>query len=168
MIKLLLCVLEDTETQIAAIRHVVGQHCEIDLRLAEDGRKFLEMLESKRFVPDIAILDINTPPLDGFEVLKILRSARQFDDMPIVMFTTSTSSQDEKTARDLGANGFYFKPEVKKLGHQILEIIKKYCPPDRVASKPTEWQPLEGAISESGGGTSKALSEIDDLLEGLL
>lgn len=167
MIKLLLCILEDTETQIAAIRHVVSQHVEIDLRLAENGRAFLEMLESKRFVPDIVILDINTPPLDGFEVLKVLRGARQFDDMPIVMFTTSTSSQDERTATELGANGFYFKPEVKKLGQQILEIIKRFCPPDKIASKPTEWQPLDKAIGSSGG-TSKALSDIDDLLEGLI
>jgi DNA-binding response OmpR family regulator len=83
---------------------------EIDLKLrgfevitATSGREALELVRSKR--PDIMLLDIIMPEMDGLEVLKKLRS---FSQLPVIAFSASHGSHDE--AMRLGANDFIAKP----------------------------------------------------------
>jgi two-component system KDP operon response regulator KdpE len=83
---------------------------EIDLKLrgfevitTTSGEEALEVIKSKK--PDIMLLDIIMPEIDGFEVLKKLRT---FSQLPVIAFSASHASQDD--AIRLGANDFITKP----------------------------------------------------------
>jgi len=61
-------------------------------------------------LPLVVLLDINLPGCSGFEVLKWLRGEPQFEDLPVVMFSSSPRPEDKKKAHALGANDFMEKP----------------------------------------------------------
>jgi two-component system KDP operon response regulator KdpE len=83
---------------------------EIDLKLrgfrvccATSGEEALELIIREK--PDMVLLDMIMPGMDGFEILKELRS---FTDLPVIAFSASPGNQDE--ALRLGANDFMHKP----------------------------------------------------------
>jgi two-component system KDP operon response regulator KdpE len=83
---------------------------EIDLKLrgfevvtTPSGKEALEFVKSKK--PDIMLLDIIMPEVDGFEVLKQLRA---FSQLPVIAFSASHTNHDD--AMRLGANDFITKP----------------------------------------------------------
>jgi two-component system, OmpR family, KDP operon response regulator KdpE len=83
---------------------------EIDLKLrgfevicANSGEKALELISSTK--PDIMLLDVVMPGIDGFEVLKELRS---YSKLPVICFSASPGNQD--LALQAGANDFMHKP----------------------------------------------------------
>jgi CheY-like chemotaxis protein len=60
--------------------------------------------------PDIIFLDLNMPGMDGFECLRELKADKSLMDIPIVMYSTSSSNGDIKKAMKLGAANFVTKP----------------------------------------------------------
>lgn len=60
--------------------------------------------------PDVMLLDINMPAVNGFEVLRRLRSSEKTLAVPVVMFTTSNLIDDIKKSYELGANSYIVKP----------------------------------------------------------
>jgi CheY-like chemotaxis protein len=83
---------------------------EIDLRFrgfevitTTSGEEALQLIRSAR--PDIMLLDILMPEMDGFEVLRQLRA---FSQLPVIAFSSSVANHDE--AMQLGANAFVSKP----------------------------------------------------------
>jgi DNA-binding response OmpR family regulator len=168
--KILLFVLEDDERQIAAIRHVVKMEFpQADLRMAKDGQAAIDVLMGERILPDLAILDINTPRMNGLEVLEKLRSVSQFKYLPIIMFTTSDSEVDRACAMELGANGYVIKPPIRLMGSELRKIVDKYS--SQIGQKPRlgdEWQELEGSHkSEAPIPGLTPWDDIESLLEGL-
>ncbi|MBH25042.1 MAG: hypothetical protein CMH57_11410 [Myxococcales bacterium] len=84
---------------------VVFQHPQAFLRHM-DGVK-----AGSEATPGIVLLDINMGALDGFGVLKRLRSEESFQDIPtIIMLTNSDDPEDARRAEQLGADGFQTKP----------------------------------------------------------
>jgi len=62
-------------------------------------------------MPAVVLLDINMPDMNGFEVLKIIRSSDAFKSIPVVMILSNSSNQvDLKRSISLGADGFQTKP----------------------------------------------------------
>ena len=76
---------------------------------AYDGIEALEVIES-RVIPDLIILDIMMPELDGVEVCKKFRQNKELDSVPIVMFSAKISAYDKKESFSAGADGFISKP----------------------------------------------------------
>lgn len=71
----------------------------------------LEALElASRINPDVILLDIVMPELDGFEVCKLLKEKDESKDIPIIMVTSETKSQNIKKALELGAFDYIRKP----------------------------------------------------------
>jgi two-component system KDP operon response regulator KdpE len=97
---------------------------EINLKLhgfgvitATSGEEALAIIEAKQ--PDIMLLDIIMPVMDGFEVLRRVRS---FSQLPIIAFSTSITNHDQ--AMKLGANTFISKPfNVYELAGQIKAFL---------------------------------------------
>jgi DNA-binding response OmpR family regulator len=73
---------------------------------APDGPSGLEAFERER--PDLVILDVNMPRLDGFEVLTRIRAAGHRS--PVMMLTVRSSEEDQVRALDLGADDYLTKP----------------------------------------------------------
>ena len=86
--------------------------------LARDGEEVLEYLQGeKRFVdrdqfpfPDLVILDLNMPKMNGMEVLKWLRANADWARLPVVILSGSGLEQDVEEAYELGVNSYFQKP----------------------------------------------------------
>ena len=73
--------------------------------VAADGREALEVARDKR--PDLIVLDLMLPHIDGLQVCKQLR---QESDVPIIMLTARTTDTDKLTGLDIGADDYVTKP----------------------------------------------------------
>ncbi|HEY9045943.1 MAG TPA: response regulator [Ohtaekwangia sp.] len=78
---------------------------------ANDGSDLVKKIENNRIDnPDLVFLDINMPQMNGWEVLDYLKKNDRFADVPVIMFSTTSSVYDGRKALDKGALCFYEKP----------------------------------------------------------
>jgi CheY-like chemotaxis protein len=68
------------------------------------------LLKTDAAIPDLIVLDINMPVMDGYEALEILKKDHQLKKIPVIMLTSSSKHEDEKTCYNLGCDGFFRKP----------------------------------------------------------
>jgi CheY-like chemotaxis protein len=91
-------------------------HILADLQHVIDGREVLEYLrrQGPRFAqaprPDLILLDLNMPRMDGRECLAALKQDPELSDIPVVVLTTSEVERDVLSSYTLGAAGFITKP----------------------------------------------------------
>ncbi len=78
------------------------------LEVAEDGTRALAMISDSEF--DLVLLDIMMPGIDGYEVLRRLRETHDPSDLPVIMATAKTESEDIVAALKIGANDYVTKP----------------------------------------------------------
>lgn len=87
-----------------------------------NGRQVLEEVE--REVPDLVVLDVIMPIMDGFEVLKFLRARPSTRDVPVIMLTALDSDKDILQGIRAGATMYLTKPvEVGKLTKLVSAIL---------------------------------------------
>ena len=79
-----------------------------DVLQAVDGQDGLDVLVKERV--DVVITDINMPRMDGYEVIRQLRSKPEFKDTPILVLTTESEADKRNIAREAGATGWMVKP----------------------------------------------------------
>ena len=77
-------------------------------------------------LPDIVLLDLKMPKIDGFEVLKWIRSQPQFKDLVVVVLTLSSEIRDVNRAYQLGANSFMVKPDEFSNVAAMAKLLKDY------------------------------------------
>ena len=80
----------------------------MDVLVAKDGVEAVAMLQERR--PDIMLLDIEMPRMDGFEVARQVRHDERLNDLPIVMISSRTGEKHKEHAGALGVNKFLGKP----------------------------------------------------------
>jgi two-component system response regulator len=83
-----------------------------ELVIVRDGQEALDYLlgtDAKK-LPQLVLLDLKLPKVDGLEVLKQLRASPRTRRLPIVMLTSSREEEDLVTSYDLGANSYVRKP----------------------------------------------------------
>jgi len=94
---------------------------------ADNGARALASIKEKQ--PDLLLLDILMPEMDGFEVLRRLRENPEYDTLRIVILSALNSTEDIVKGYQLGANDFITKPIIlEKLVNCVatqLQIIKK-------------------------------------------
>jgi len=88
---------------------------------AEDGKKGLEMV--KKSEPDIILLDILMPKMDGFAVLDALKKDSQTADIPVILLTNLGQKDDVKKGFEKGAAGYLIKAHF--MPSEVVEKIKK-------------------------------------------
>lgn len=96
------------------------------LHFASDGTDVLEDIESPRFLPDLVLLDLNMPIIDGFEVLTHFKKSPLYRHIPVVILTTSDLQRDIDRAYELGANTFISKPTNHQDLLDLAEHIRGY------------------------------------------
>jgi DNA-binding response OmpR family regulator len=80
----------------------------IVFRAVDDGRKALEV--ARDWQPDLVVLDVNMPILDGFQVLTALKSDETTKDTPVIMMTGSNQDSQILRGLRLGAKDYVVKP----------------------------------------------------------
>ncbi|MFW5873205.1 MAG: sporulation transcription factor Spo0A [Bacillota bacterium] len=89
---------------------------------AHDGREALKLIKEKK--PDVLLLDLIMPHLDGLEVMKELQDFEQFFDMKIILLTAFGKDNVTREAGDLGADYVVMKPfELERLTDRLEQLI---------------------------------------------
>ncbi|MEZ5478775.1 MAG: response regulator [Thiolinea sp.] len=88
---------------------------------ARDGLEALEKLNS--FEPDLMLMDIEMPRMDGFEVLEVVRQNPRWQTLPIIMISSRTAEKHREHAEQLGATDFLGKPYQNQ---ELLELIQHH------------------------------------------
>lgn len=97
---------------------------------ARNGEEALEMFRAKP--PDIILLDVNMPGLDGLETC---REIRRNSDVPIIMLTVRNAERDKVLALDAGADDYVVKPfGMLELLARIRAALRRTLPQDKVAA----------------------------------
>ncbi len=98
-----------------------------DVDAAKDGVEAMKMLSEN--CPDLLLLDIEMPKMDGFEVASAVRNDSNLAQLPIIMVTSRTSEKHRNRALNLGANDYISKPfQEESLLKAIEKLIKKSEP----------------------------------------
>lgn len=89
---------------------------------AENGADAMEKLAGQAI--DLVVTDWNMPEMNGAELVQVLRSLPQYQEVPIVMVTTRGMQEDVITAMKLGVNGYIIKPFTPDvLGEKIKSVL---------------------------------------------
>jgi CheY-like chemotaxis protein len=97
------------------------------LLFANDGRQALQLLdEGSSYLPDLIVLDLNMPVMNGFEVLSRLKVSDLFPRIPVIVMTTSSEADYIDKSYDLGARSFIVKPKSFKELLIIADNLKSY------------------------------------------
>lgn len=91
------------------------------LSFAEDGEQLMRFL-SKEIFPDLIFLDLNMPVKNGIECLREIRSNKNLDWLPVIIYTTSDNPKDINTCFELKANLYVVKPTSFE---SIIKTLKK-------------------------------------------
>jgi chemosensory pili system protein ChpA (sensor histidine kinase/response regulator) len=96
---------------------------------AKDGLEALELLHHSANRPDLVLLDIEMPRMDGYELLTTLRCQEQYRAIPVVMVTSRTGEKHRQKALELGASGYVSKPyqdaELVQLIRQLIHEARE-------------------------------------------
>lgn len=103
---------------------VEGNLLNIKLNFAEDGKSLTDMLNGTHATPDIIFLDLNMPHKSGLECLIEIRKSMRLKNIPIIIYSTSSSQKDIDDTYKNGANLYVKKPSsFKELKNIISEVL---------------------------------------------
>lgn len=100
-------VIDDESVTRRVVIHAL-KSIQVDVLAAEDGAQGLAVAQENEI--GLAIVDINLPDMDGFTVIRQLKTMPHLHDVPMIVFTARNQSGDELTAHEVGAAGFLYKP----------------------------------------------------------
>ena len=90
--------------------------------IARDGTEVLEFL--KTMVPDVILLDIMMPNLDGYSTLEIIRQDEKLKETKVIFLSAKNNPKDIEKGLEMGADAYVTKPySIKKLMQQIGEML---------------------------------------------
>ena len=119
---------EDNEGDIVLAKEALKDARIInEVSVSRDGDEALNFLFNKtnnrgKELPDLVLLDINMPKVNGFEVLTAMKKDEKLKSIPVVMLTTSSSEKDIKFAYEHHANCYITKPvDMEK----FIEVVQK-------------------------------------------
>ena len=115
-------IVDDDHVMRLLEQETLGQF-EFDVREAADGEEALQRLDE--FVPDLVLLDVDMPGIDGFEVCRHIRKRWDMTDMPLIMVTGMDDLESINEAYESGANDFISKPiNWPILGHRARYVLR--------------------------------------------
>jgi chemosensory pili system protein ChpA (sensor histidine kinase/response regulator) len=99
---------------------------------AKDGLEALEIIQHAAEPPDLILLDIEMPRMDGYELMAALKAHDAYRDIPVVMLTSRAAQKHRRKALELGAAGYVTKPYQDE---KLVEIIRNLVRTSRNASR---------------------------------
>ena len=99
----------------------------LEARGFEDGSTFWDALQKKQ--PDLVLLDVMLPGVDGLELLTRLKASERFRDLPVIMATAKGSESDKVYALDMGADDYITKPfGVMEMVSRVKAVLRRVYP----------------------------------------
>ena len=124
----ILLVEDSYSDQLAVERALEDGRIECDLHVAKNGREALKMLLKEspyenefQMLPDLIMMDINMPVMNGKDALQKIRSEPSIRHLPVIMLTTSKRDKDVMESYRLGVNAYLTKPVDDE---KFLEVIR--------------------------------------------
>ena len=115
-------VVEDNEDTREILLHRIRRMGNYEVLLAAHGKEALEI--AGRSPPDLIIMDLKMPVLDGWETTRALRQTDWGKDLPVIALTAQAMERDEEKALSAGCNDYIAKPVID---YKILQIkIEKF------------------------------------------
>ena len=114
----ILLVEDNPDDEALTLRALKKNNIKNEVVVAHDGAEALDYLfgegaysgRDMRVMPQVVLLDLKLPKVDGFEVLRRLRADERTKGLPVVILTSSIEEQDRISGYDLGANSYIRKP----------------------------------------------------------
>ncbi len=115
-------VVEDQEDNRRIVRDLL-ESVGFELKEAATGDAGVRLAETWR--PDLILMDIQMPVLDGYAATKLIKSNAELRHIPIIVITSYALSGDEAKAREAGADAYVAKPFSPR---QLLAMIRQFLP----------------------------------------
>lgn len=133
--RLVLLVVDDDMNDLQLFHAAVRRDgVEVDVHEVRDGQEAVQYLEGERSFadrdnhpfPDLILLDLKMPGMDGFEVLDWLRAHPEYGHVPAVMLSGSGLEQDVEEAYRRGVNTYFAKPTDFKKLMELIRLMVDY------------------------------------------
>lgn len=119
----LITIVDDEEDIVELVSHHLKREG-FKVKEFHNGRDFLSFLES--VVPDLAVLDIMLPGIDGLEICRMLKSKTSTSSVPIIMLTAKASEADIVVGLELGADDYIVKPfSPRELVARVKTVLRR-------------------------------------------
>jgi len=124
--------IEDREDDVEITREALNlTDSESELRVVKDGKRALDYLFQQGdyedvALPDLILLDLNLPKIDGREVLEKINDDEKLRSIPTIVLTVSDRDKDIARSYDSGAAGYITKPIDFEEFAKAIDIVKKY------------------------------------------
>lgn len=124
---------DDPEDRMLAEEALRESRLVNDIRFVDDGEDLLDYLYGRGKYsggdnprPDMILLDLNMPRMDGREALKVIKGDPELRRIPVVVLTTSKAEEDIYRTYDLGVNSFIIKPVTFDSLVDIMKVLGAY------------------------------------------
>jgi two-component system chemotaxis response regulator CheY len=101
-------IVEDSASMRELLVHAVGRVADVEVITADNGLAAIQVLSTEQ--PDLIMVDINMPVLDGFKLIERVRADKVLGKIPIVVISTEEGEEDRERATALGATAYLVKP----------------------------------------------------------
>ncbi len=105
--KPLILIVDDIAKNIQVVANILGKD-DYDISVALNGRQALSIMEKVR--PDLILLDVMMPDIDGYEVCRTLKKDRRTDSIPVIFLTAKSDKEDIVKGFEMGAVDYVLKP----------------------------------------------------------
>ena len=120
-------IVEDEQDIAGLIKHALERGGDADAEIVGSGDAALKAAAER--VPDLIILDLNLPVLNGLDVCRVLRSRSDVRHIPIIMLTARTSEDDRVSGLEQGADDYVTKPfSLRELSARVRAVLRRTTP----------------------------------------
>ncbi len=114
----------DDEVQLVEMIQMRLEANDFEVSTAYDGQQGLDAARAQQ--PDLIILDLMLPKMDGYKVCRLLKFDEKYRHIPIILFTARAREQDKQLGEDVGADAYVVKPfEPEALLSTISRLLEK-------------------------------------------
>ena len=115
----------DDEPKISRIAQISLERAGFEVSMVLDGKEALEALRSGEPLPDLLLMDLTMPHMDGFAALEIIKADPALADLPVILMTARSRTEEFHEARLRGAAAFLVKPvSPNELVSTVKEILQ--------------------------------------------
>lgn len=126
-VKPVILMIDDDQVDVFSMRRALSKAgYSGEFNSISSGQKFLDARTKLKPTPDLILMDMNMPGVDGFKVIEVMKADQAWKSVPVLVMTTSDLITDKLRSAEVGAQAFITKPSGRKEMNAVLEQIGKY------------------------------------------